>query len=932
MAAVTQDVPKVHKPYVADAEKMPEFTWPAVVVGAVLGIVFGASSLYLVLKVGMTVSASIPVAVLSITLFRVFAKLPFMRRATILENNIVQTTGSAGESIAFGVGVTMPALMLLGFEMDVGRVMVVSVLGGLLGILMMIPLRRAFIVKQHGLLKYPEGTACADVLIVGEQGGATARTVFAGFGIAFCFQFLRSGLKLFQDTVSYPLSWFRGATPSLETDPALLGVGYIIGTRISCIMVAGGVLASFVLTPAIRLFGDGLSQPLYPATKLISKMSEDEIHRKYVLYIGAGAVATGGIISLFQALPLIIGSFGAALRDLSKSGSRGGQGGIPRTDRDLPLWIVGAGAIALVIAIWSTSPLHKVFPWVPELHMNPLGALLIVLFGFLFVTVSSRLTGEIGSSSNPISGMTVATLLLTCLIFLSLGWDHPEDRLTALSVAAVVCIASSNGGTTSQDLKTGYLVGATPIWQQLAILVGALTSALVIGFLLIQLNNAYTIYTKKDLPSPSRPIDVAKLTETGMAPHDDTVYHVLRVSEGNASRVNEDNPYGLPAGTYLVNAKGEIAYLVDPGINGSRTRRDDGTEVKKFTAPKATLMAFITEGILQRKLPWTLVLLGASIAIVLELCGIPSLAFAVGVYLPLSTSTPIFAGGLVRYISDKWGQSSSAGQPARETDSDTSAGVLLSTGYIAGGAIAGVLIAFLNLSDDIPKFLSQWQYTSYSLTQPLPIDDAVKAAAQSQLSAESDKAPAEHKKELESLMDEIGDMNGDLLPRYFRLRPGTVLTLPGKKTFEVKSETTLGDVAATELGSADKAQSLLDLNLDRLIQVPAGTKLNVLDNGKPPTYEVKETKTLGEIASVALRDPEKAQKLFELNKEALTPKVILPKGAELKVPQKNLPAVVAFGLLTLFLVLVGLGWVLKTPAMESTPLHGGPSLDGEPTA
>lgn len=927
MATIAKDVPKVHKPYVADAEKMPEFTWSAVLVGALLGIIFGASSLYLVLKVGMTVSASIPVAVLSITLFRVFAKLPFMRRATILENNIVQTTGSAGESIAFGVGVTMPALMLLGFEMDVGRVMVVSVLGGLLGILMMIPLRRAFIVKQHGTLKYPEGTACADVLIVGEQGGATARTVFAGFGIAFCFQFIRSGLKLFQDTVSYPLSWFKGATPSLETDPALLGVGYIIGTRIACIMVAGGVLASFVLTPAIRLFGDGLTQPLYPATKLISKMSEDEIHRKYVLYIGAGAVATGGIISLLQALPLIIGSFGAALRDLRKSGSRGGQEAIPRTDRDLPLWMVGAGAIVLVVAIWLTSPLHQVFPWVPELHMNPLGALLIVLFGFLFVTVSSRLTGEIGSSSNPISGMTVATLLLTCLIFLSLGWDHPEDRLTALSIAAVVCIASSNGGTTSQDLKTGYLVGATPLWQQLAILVGALTSALVIGFLLIQLNNAYTIYSKKDLPTPSRPIDLAKLTETGTAPHDDTVYHVLRVSEGNASRVNEDNPYGLPAGTYLVNAKGEIAYLVDPGINGSRTRRDDGTEVKKFTAPKATLMAFITEGILQRKLPWTLVLLGASIAIVLELCGIPSLAFAVGVYLPLSTSTPIFAGGLVRYISDKWGQSANAGQPARETDSDTSSGVLLSTGYIAGGAIAGVLIAFLNLSDDVPKLLSHWQYTSYTVSSEMSLEDAIKTAAY-HLGTEPGKPPEEQKKDVEPLMDEIGEMNGDLASRYFRVRPGTVLALPGKKTFEVKSATTLGDVAATEMGSVDQAQSLLDLNLDRLIEVPAGTKLKLPGNGKPPTYDVKVTKPLGEIASLAVGDPEKAQKLFELNRDALTPKVILPKGAELKVPQKNTPAVVAFLLLTLFLLLVGLGWILKTPPIESTDaLNGGVPLN-----
>ncbi|MBV9122122.1 MAG: oligopeptide transporter, OPT family, partial [Planctomycetes bacterium] len=465
-----------HQPYVPDQVVLPEFTWSAVLVGAVLGIIFGASSLYLVLKVGMTVSASIPVAVLSITLFRLFARLPFIRRANILENNIVQTTGSAGESIAFGVGVTMPALMLLGYEMDIGRVMVVSILGGLLGILMMIPLRRAFIVKQHGTLKYPEGTACAEVLIVGEQGGTTAKTVFAGFGIAFVYQFLWQGFKLWKEVAAKPLTWFRGATASVEVNPALLGVGYIIGTRISCVMVAGGVLASFVLIPAIRLFGSGLPAPLYPAHALIRDMSEDELWHDYVLYIGAGAVAAGGIISLFQALPLILSSIRAGIRDLRAAGTGAAAA---RTDRDLPLWVVGAGAVFLVFAIWITDPLHHVWSRVPDLHMNLLGAVLIVLFGFLFVTVSSRLTGEIGSSSNPISGMTVATLLLTCLIFLILKWTKPDDRLTALSVAAVVCIAASNGGTTSQDLKTGYLVGATPHWQQLAILVGSLSSALV---------------------------------------------------------------------------------------------------------------------------------------------------------------------------------------------------------------------------------------------------------------------------------------------------------------------------------------------------------------------------------------------------------------------------------------------------------------------
>ncbi len=923
MATLTEEPVQVeHKPFVPDSARLPEFTWSAVIVGSLLGIVFGASSLYLVLKVGMTVSASIPVAVLSITLFRVLAKLPFMRRANILENNIVQTAGSAGESIAFGVGVTMPALMLLGFQMDVGRVMVVSVLGGLLGILMMIPLRRAFIVKQHGTLKYPEGTACAEVLIVGEKGGATALTVFVGFGVAFVFQFLRQGFKFFQDTVSYPLTWFKGATPSLETDPALLGVGYIIGTRVSCIMVAGGVLAAFVLMPAIRLFGDGLQEPLYPGTKLIRNMSEDEIHRKYILYIGAGAVAAGGIISLFQALPLILGSFGAAIRDLTRGSDRG-TGGVRRTDRDLPLWIVGVGSVGLVIAIWATSPLHNLFPWVPQLHMNPLGAILIVLFSFLFVTVSSRITGEIGSSSNPISGMTVATLLLTCLIFLAIGWTRPEDRLTALSVAAVVCIAASNGGTTSQDLKTGYLVGATPIWQQLAILVGALSSALVIGFLVIMLNNSKTVWSKRDLPSPKTPINVAALTETGQAPNDNTVYHMLRVSDANSSKENAENPYALPAGAYLVDDKGEIIYLVDPGINGSRTRRDDGSEVKKFSAPKATLMAFITDGILQQKLPWPLVLLGASIAVLMELCGVPSLAFAVGVYLPLSTSSPIFVGGLARYVADKWGRSNT-GAPVKETDADTSSGVLLSTGYIAGGAIAGLVVAFLNLpliegipnlfnvKDGIPELMGNWQYSKYTLPQEKPLDEAIKAAAQSTMPADMDKENKKYEEKLKATDDEIGELNGNLLPRYLRIKANTTLTIPDKPPIQVAADSYLKDVALKEMGTVNKSQELMDLNLGQLIEVPANTTLKLPAGHEPPTYLVREKRPLGEVAVAALGQADKAQRLYEANRDLLEPKVTLPAGAEIKVPQLNWPALAAFGGLVFLMLVVGLGWFLRT--------------------
>lgn len=681
-----------HQPFVHDSASIAEFTWPAVLVGAVLGIVFGASSLYLVLKVGMTVSASIPVAVLSITLFRLFSRLFGFRRATILENNIVQTTGSAGESIAFGVGVTMPAIMLVGFDMEIGRVMAVSVLGGVLGILMMIPLRRAFIVKQHATLKYPEGTACADVLIVGERGGSSAKTVFVGFGVAFVYQFLYQGMRLWNEVIARPLTWFQNATPALEVSPTLLGVGYIIGTRISCIMVAGGVLASFLLVPAIRFFGDGLTTPLEPATQLIRTMSENDLHKAYVLYIGAGAVATGGIISLLQALPLILGSIGAGLRDIRATGASGRETG-RRTDRDVSLLAVGGGMLILLALIWASLPLGTAFGLV-----NLVAALLIVLFGILFVTVSSRLTGEIGSSSNPISGMTVATLLLTCLIFLVLGYTEAPYRLIALTIAAIVCIAASNGGTTSQDLKTGFLVGATPKYQQYAILVGSISSALVIGVILVALNRAGTVYTQKNLPELKQPLDVARLTGRETAPGDPTSYHVWQATEGNAE--------GAPQGKYLVDDQGKLRYLVDPAINGVVSQRDDGTPVQKFNAPKTRLMAMITQGILSQKLPWTLVLLGVAIALVLELSGVPSLPFAVGVYLPLSSSTPIFVGGLIRYLADRWGRT--AGNSRAEAEADMGPGVLLSTGYIAGGAIAGVIVAMLSFSDEIPKWLSQW--------------------------------------------------------------------------------------------------------------------------------------------------------------------------------------------------------------------------------
>src|SRR5689334_22794223 len=501
------------RPYIPAGVRLRELTILPLLMGTVLGIVFGASSLYLVLKVGLTVSASIPVAVISITVFRLLSKLG-LRDATILENNIVQTAGSAGESIAFGIGVTMPAILILGFDLELTRVALVAVLGGLLGILMMIPLRRALIVAQHGVLKYPEGTACAEVLKAGaseesrvasmqgsrktlavDEAITGGRTIFAGFGIGFLYYGAQEIWKTWKEVPTKIFGKpFEAGSISIENNPALLGVGYIIGPRIASIMAGGGVLSYLVLIPAIKFFGSGWSVPLAPETAhLIKDMSVSQIQKAYVLYIGAGAVAAGGIISLLRSLPVIWNGLKGGLADLRAT--RTATAGAPRTDQDLSMKFVLGGIIALLLAIMIAPQLNP--------RGNLLGALLIVAFSFLYVTVSSRLTGEIGSSSNPISGMTVATLLLTCLVLLIIGWTAPPSFVTALSIGGIVCIAASNGGTTSQDLKTGYLVGGTPRSQQIAITVGALLSAVALGPVLLALNDAGTVYVPRISKAPA---------------------------------------------------------------------------------------------------------------------------------------------------------------------------------------------------------------------------------------------------------------------------------------------------------------------------------------------------------------------------------------------------------------------------------------------
>jgi putative OPT family oligopeptide transporter len=706
-----------YRPLIPAAANLRELSITPLIVGVLLGVIFGASSLYLVLKVGLTVSASIPVAVISLTLFRLLGRLG-LRSATVLEHNIVQTAGSAGESIAFGIGVTMPAIMILGFDLEISRVMLVGILGGLLGILMMIPLRRALIVQQHGILKYPEGTACAEVLKAGATGEeralgrddvsaplaekearSGAAFIFAGFGAGVVYKLAMEAFKLWKDTpekiFGAPLA---AGSLSAEISPELLGVGYIIGPKIASTMAAGGVLAYLVLIPAIHFFGAATPGLIAPGTVPIAAMGPDDIRGAYVLYIGAGAVAVGGIISVFRAMPMIvrgvaggIGDWRARRTDIEAAEAP------PRTDRDLSPRVVGMGLILLVIGILMSR----------SLHMNILGAGLIVVFGFLFVTVSSRLTGEIGSSSNPISGMTVATLLLTCLIFLAIGWTGPTYYVTALSVGGIVCVAASNGGATSQDLKTGFLIGSTPRSQQIAILAGAFASALVLGPILLALNDAATVYVPLRstaahdgageisgsptwrVPAPSV---TALPTDHVRGPQSTTDRQIYRVFQ-------KTDDVGGPAGRYLVDATGTPAYLVDPGINGIHRTRPDGTQVNKFAAPKATLMSYIIKGILSHHLPWTLVILGGAIAVVLEMCGIASLAFAVGVYLPISSSSPIFIGGAVRWLVDRHlkhrFRQANLTPEQLVAETDKSPGVLVASGYIAGGAIAGIGIAFV---------------------------------------------------------------------------------------------------------------------------------------------------------------------------------------------------------------------------------------------
>ena len=685
-----------HQPYVPASQTLPELTPRALILGVLLGLIFSASSVYLALKIGLTVSSSIPIAVLSITIFRALG------RTSILENNIVQTTGSASDSVAAGVVFTVPAILLMGYDLDISRVAILAAAGGLMGILMMIPLRRALIVKEHGTLIYPEGTACAEVLIAGEERGLQAKRVFQAFGIGFVYKFLMGGLKLWRDVPGKALGFYPGAAVSTEISPELLGVGYIIGPRIAGYLFAGGCFAYLVLAPAIKLVGSGLTEPFgFPAVKLIRDMSPGEIRSSFIFYIGAGAVASAGIIALARALPTIVTSFAASWKDLRAS--RLGQAVTKlRTEDDLPISVTIGGSIVLAI----------VLTLLPQVGVNLLGAILIVIFGFFFATVSSRVCGQIGSSANPISGMTIAALLGTCLIFVAIGWTGVDHRVQAIAIAAVVAVATANAGNTSQDLKTGFLVGATPRRQQIAILVGTIGSAMVIGWTLTLLNRAYTYPVPETHPAFSaqaaaptaggRPA-VEVLPETmsgfrlaGSDSVDQNTYQVVRVYV-----ITE----GVAAGKYLMDpGTHELRYVLDPGIGG-RVHEFQGRVIPRLDSPKATIMALVTDGILTHKLPWALVLLGVFITIAIELMGVQALPVAVGVYLPISTSSAMFVGGIVRWLIER--RAKAAQQSIAEIESGP--GVLFSSGLIAGGAICGIVLAaiagFLGSADALAEKL-----------------------------------------------------------------------------------------------------------------------------------------------------------------------------------------------------------------------------------
>ena len=645
------------KPYISPDQSPAESTLRALVLGSVLGILFGAASVYLGLRVGLTTSASIPIAVMAITI------LKKLRGNTVLENNIVQTVGSAGESIAAAVVFTIPALIFLGFPLKTSITLLIALTGGILGVLMMIPLRRYLIVKEHGNLRFPEGTACAEIIKAGEVGGTSASKIFKGIGLGAAWKALPTLFGFWKPSVGHDLGFYRGASYGMDVAPELMGVGYIIGWHTSLIMVGGGLLASFVISPIIAFIGSHVTEAIYPGPVPIGDMSTGDIWRYYIKYMGAGAVATGGVVGLFRAFPAIWDSIRASIKQLAgERMSNNTAAHVLRTEKDTPITVVGIGSLALILFIWL----------VPTFRVNVLGAALIVVFGFLFSVVSARITGIVGSSSSPLSGMTIAVLMGTCLIFLAVGWTGQQYTYLALVIGATVCIAISNAGTTAQDLKTGHLLGATPSKQQFAMLVGVVTSAAVVGVTMLLLNESHA--KEIALPVPFSPSATALQRAEEVRGRDGKTYLLVKVVDQQ----------GIEPGNYFVDPQSKLAVI----------KREDGIGGKDLAAPQSNLMAVLISGLLEQKLPWGLIMIGASLALFMELIGFHSLTFAVGFYLPLSSTLPIFVGGLVRRIADR--------RYKRVADAtEESEGTLLSSGLIAGGALLGMLGAFLNFKEGL---------------------------------------------------------------------------------------------------------------------------------------------------------------------------------------------------------------------------------------
>jgi len=661
--------PGEFRTYISTEETLAEFTVRAVILGALFGLLFGAVTVYVGLRAGLTVSASIPISVLSISILRAFG------RSTILENNIVQTTGSAGESLAAGVMFTIPALIFLGFgkEFTFWRIFPLALLGGWLGVLFMVPIRRQLIVKEHGNLSFPEGTACADVLVAGERGGSFAGRVFWGLGLGGIYTFLMKTCLAWTEQPDGRPSWFPGASFRVDATSEYLGVGYIIGSRVSGILFAGGIISWLVIMPAIKFYGQLAGNvPIYPSTIPIPQMTPDDLWRSYIRPMGAGAVAAAGLITLLRTMPTIVSALRAGLKDVRAEGASSSGAGSSRIDRDIPMRTVVIGSMVIIAMMWVLLTFRPIEGAATRWHQNLFAAVFVVVFGFLFVTVAGRISGLLGNSSNPISGMSIATLMATCAIFFVAGWTSSNYAVLALMIGGVVCIAAAIAGATSQDLKTGYLVGATPYRQQLGLLIGVSVSTLAIGATLNLMNQGLEKYIPTQIPVNVESLPVG-----------------VKV---------EQNSFTYKGKSYtLINSLGshEIAdgeYLYDSGSHQIEFQWAQGIGSDKAPAPQARLMASVISGILNQRLPWRLVLMGVALVVAVEILGVRSLAFATGSYLPLGTTAAMFAGGLLRLLVEA--------TTKKKDESEASPGALYSSGLIAAGGVFGLLGIIINLFQD----------------------------------------------------------------------------------------------------------------------------------------------------------------------------------------------------------------------------------------